>query len=91
MVALCMKKRISILAGPMIRVNCCIFSPLAWPLFSPSCPHMRILMTTDDINMPQSSSVEHTNQKFGWLVINGLRKSYRVAASEYILCPMIGC
>jgi hypothetical protein len=33
-VALWTKKQTSTLAGPMLRVNCLIFSPHAWPPFS---------------------------------------------------------
>ncbi len=38
MVALCMRKQTSALAGPMNGINCPIFSPFVWPqhpLFSP--------------------------------------------------------
>jgi hypothetical protein len=44
LVALCTKLLTSAHAGPMLRVNCPVFSPFAQPplapFFSPSRPHM---------------------------------------------------
>jgi hypothetical protein len=63
MVALCTKKQTSSLAGPMLRVDCTIFSPLAWPPLPPFPPfHMGTLTTIDDINMPESSSLGHKDK-----------------------------
>ncbi len=64
MVALCTKKWISTLAGPMLRVNCPFLVPLTslhCSLFPPSRQHMRTVTTTDDINMPRSSYVGHNS------------------------------
>jgi hypothetical protein len=76
MVALCTKKRTSTLAGSMLRVNYPIFSPPALPQlppFAPSRPHMQTLTITDDINMPESSSVGHKDYKLvGEIIYNWL-------------------
>ncbi len=66
MVTLCTKLRISALAGPMLRVNCLIFfGPLVQPPlpsfspFLPTCVIMWSLMTTDHINLPESTFIGH--------------------------------
>ncbi len=63
MVALCKKKLTSTLAGLMLRVNCLFSFPLLSPLFPTSRPHKWALTTTDDVNMPESSSVGHMSKR----------------------------
>jgi hypothetical protein len=53
-------------AGPMLRINCPIFQPLALPStprFSPTPPHIGSSTSTADINMPGSSSVGHSSDR----------------------------
>ncbi len=57
MLALCTRKRTCALSGPMLRIILPIFSPLTLP---PSHPHMRSFTITEDINVPESSSVGHS-------------------------------
>jgi hypothetical protein len=66
-VTLCSRMWTPALASPMLRINCPIFQPLARPQtspFPPTLPCMRTFTSTDDINMPDSSSIRHkTNSR----------------------------